>query len=95
MRTYVYQNEETSAFPFGVAFYMFRTGAHKTAIQYLAQFNNDKIKRFSELYNEYFEKHRQSLPSNEIKAFYTRCKIATDEFADMYKDAMICLMIGT
>lgn len=74
---------------------MFRSGQHKTAIQYLLANRNDKIRRFGELYQIYYEKYGQSLPTSEVDSFYNKCKLATEDFEDMYKDAIICLMMGS
>lgn len=72
-RNYVFYDPETHTYPFGVAFYMFRSGAHKSAFEYLSHFKNDKISRFGELYKEFVTKFNFSLPVSQVNSFYKRC----------------------
>eukprot|EP00347_Sterkiella_histriomuscorum_P010228 403377103 len=90
-----FQDQNTGVFVFAVVFYMFRCGQHKTAIFYLKSQENDLYRRFGELYSEYYDRFGQSLPSNEVMSFYNKCQMATEDIHDMYKDALICQMMGS
>lgn len=40
---YVYLDERNQNYPFGVAFFMYRAGDHKLAIEYLLKSNHESI----------------------------------------------------
>ena len=55
---YIYYHHETQTFPFGVAFFMFRTGQHDHAIRYLEQFPDDRVRKFGSMYKKYLKEYQ-------------------------------------
>lgn len=67
---YVYRDEERGEFPFGIAFFMFRSGLHSVAIRYLLSSNNDDVQQFGELYRAYFEDYKGSVALENLEDFF-------------------------
>lgn len=71
---------------------MFRSGAHELAIEFLTRKDNvEEVRRFGELYKEYFVDHAQSIPRDLSLKFYN----SFTNSKEMYRDALISLMIGS
>lgn len=69
MSNFAIFDDQANTFPFGVAFFMFRSGIHKTAIEYLRKFDNSTMKDFADLYDEYISKYNQNIPPSQILSF--------------------------
>ena len=52
---YVYRDDKVQHYPFANAFFMFRSGKHKLAIDYLKlDYQDDRVQRFGDVYSDYF-----------------------------------------
>ena len=86
---------EASTWPYALAFFMFRAGAHSEAVEYLDQFpEGHDVKQFASLYRRYLLDQTPSL--DDIAGFlqyYSRIQ-DTSISRDMYRDALVNLMTG-
>ncbi len=68
---------------------------HSQAVQYLSGQADAKVQEFGKVYKEYAVDNRESIPRNLISHFKAKCKRDFACFNDMYKDALLCLFIGS
>jgi hypothetical protein len=48
---------------------MFRSGLHRYAIEYLLNFPDDDVRRFGELYKDFFMTYKAKIPISHIGEF--------------------------
>ncbi|CDW81994.1 UNKNOWN [Stylonychia lemnae] len=92
---YIFYHDETQTYPFGVAFFMFRTGQHDHAIRYLEQFPDDQVKKFGNMYKRYYKEYEKLIMRSQVEAFQRQCQVITTGINDLYLEALISLMIGS
>jgi fructose-specific component phosphotransferase system IIB-like protein len=98
MKNFAYFDKETNVYPFALAFFMFRAGDHKLAIEFLSKPNNaDEVIKFGELYKKYFVDFGESVPRDSSMAFFSSYENDNSflKTADIYRDGLIRLMIGS
>jgi hypothetical protein len=66
VQNYVFRDEQLGEYPYAIAFFMFRSGLHTEAIEYLRRSNHEDVKRFGEIYNEYFVRFNCSVPIEDL-----------------------------
>lgn len=92
---HVFKDEESGEYPFAVAFFLFRSGLHDFALDYLLRSNNEDVKQFAELYKMYVFEYNYSIHLEDIDEFFQNASSIGPSYIDLYKDAMIHLMIGS
>ena len=88
-------DSQTDSCPFAIAFFMFRAGEHQLAIDYLQKpVNEESVQLFATFYQQYHQVFNGTIPQDQIVRFQRECDNAFRAVRDMYKDALISLMVG-
>ena len=92
---YLYQDPVTpNLYPFAVAFFLFRSGQHSLAIDYLKASPSEEVRAFGELYRRWYYDYGMNVPRSLIQQFYNEAERLIPSVKDMYKSVLTHLMIG-
>ena len=97
MKDFVYFDLDTSSWPYALAFFMFRAGAHNEAVEYLlSPSNSQEVKDFGSLYGRYLKDLGTSASLDDVAGFLNDYNMYLESSIskDMYRDALVNLMTG-
>lgn len=96
VKDHIHVDSQTDSCPFAIAFFMFRAGEHQLAIDYLQKpIHEEPVQMFAKYYQQYYQVFNGCIPQDKITIFSSECDSAFRGILDMYKDALISLMIGS